>query len=295
MICDNDNVNIDGAEASIYGTRKFMAPEVVRREVLPSTKTDLFSMAVLFFYILFGWHPLDGRREAGIKILDARAENALYGTEPIFIFDPVNDANGPVEAMHDALVYRWNSLSEELRALFVRSFTHGLFSPDQRVLEREWLNVFARVPAAVFACAQCAYEHVADVDAMAQRAVSCAYCGGELGAPPLIVIGRNAFVVQPGQTIPLQVLRPEAGLPPAAHGGIVEAHPQRPELVGLRNLTDAAWSAALPGQRPTRVEPQRTVRIVDGMQIDFGASRAVVVEHYGAAPADGGPGARGEA
>ena len=58
LICDNDNVDVDGANASVFGTRKFMAPEVVRRETLPSTRTDLFSMAVLFFYALVGWHPL---------------------------------------------------------------------------------------------------------------------------------------------------------------------------------------------------------------------------------------------
>jgi hypothetical protein len=32
---------------------------VVRRQALPSTKTDLYSMAVLFFYMIFNWHPLD--------------------------------------------------------------------------------------------------------------------------------------------------------------------------------------------------------------------------------------------
>ena len=46
VICDNDNVDIDGMDASVFGTRKFMAPEVVMRRALPSTKTDLFSMGV---------------------------------------------------------------------------------------------------------------------------------------------------------------------------------------------------------------------------------------------------------
>src|SRR5207302_5201012 len=64
LICDADNITVDGELGGVYGTRKFMAPEVVRRETIPSLKTDLYSMAVLFFYILFGWHPLDGRREA---------------------------------------------------------------------------------------------------------------------------------------------------------------------------------------------------------------------------------------
>ena len=34
MVCDIDNVDVDGERASVYGTRKFMAPEVVRREAL---------------------------------------------------------------------------------------------------------------------------------------------------------------------------------------------------------------------------------------------------------------------
>ena len=32
LICDNDNVDIDGMDAAVFGTRKFMAPEVVRRD-----------------------------------------------------------------------------------------------------------------------------------------------------------------------------------------------------------------------------------------------------------------------
>jgi DNA-binding helix-hairpin-helix protein with protein kinase domain len=53
-ICDNDNVAADPKAGSlVLGTPDFMAPEVVRREVVPSIDTDLFSLAVLLFYIFF--------------------------------------------------------------------------------------------------------------------------------------------------------------------------------------------------------------------------------------------------
>jgi DNA-binding helix-hairpin-helix protein with protein kinase domain len=162
LICDNDNVNIDGADASIYGARKFMAPEVVRRELLPNSRTDLFSMAVLFFYTLLGWHPLDGRREYDAALLDPDTEHKLYGTEPLFLFDPANDANGPVAGFHDPIVARWNSLNTELRALFIRSFGEGLRDPSARVLETEWRAPLQAVIDAAFACAGCGYEHAAD-------------------------------------------------------------------------------------------------------------------------------------
>ncbi|OQY51861.1 MAG: serine/threonine protein kinase, partial [Desulfobacteraceae bacterium 4572_88] len=51
-ICDNDNVTVDGeATGGILGTPRFMAPEVVRGEARPSIQTDLFSLAVLLFYM----------------------------------------------------------------------------------------------------------------------------------------------------------------------------------------------------------------------------------------------------
>ena len=86
LICDNDNVDIDlqGAGA-ISGTPSFMAPEIVRGEAKPSTRTDLFSLAVLLFYMLIVHHPLDGKKESEIKILDLPARKKLYGIEPVFI------------------------------------------------------------------------------------------------------------------------------------------------------------------------------------------------------------------
>jgi serine/threonine protein kinase len=87
QICDADNIAVDGEPGGVYGTRKFMAPDVVRREALPSTKTDLYSMAVLFFYMIFNWHPLDGRREAQAGIMDQALEMKFYGQEPCFLFE----------------------------------------------------------------------------------------------------------------------------------------------------------------------------------------------------------------
>src|SRR5207244_925684 len=58
-ICDNDNVAVDGlTDSGIRGTPRFMAPEVVCNRALPSTQTDLFSLAVLLFYIFMLHHPL---------------------------------------------------------------------------------------------------------------------------------------------------------------------------------------------------------------------------------------------
>lgn len=266
LICDNDNVNIDGADASIYGARKFMAPEVVRREILPNSRTDLFSMAVLFFYTLLGWHPLDGLREHSAALLDPDTEHKLYGTEPLFIFDPHNGSNGPVPGYHDPIVARWNSLNGELRALFIRAFGEGLQDPHARVLETEWRAPLQAAIDSAFACAQCGYEHVADWRGERLLApAQCFACAAAVGAPDGLKIGRRVVGLSLGRQIPADAVGQRGGAAAA-----VEAHPSRPDLTGLRNLSQTPWQATLPGGQTHAVEAGQAVRLLPGLRINFG-------------------------
>ena len=272
LICDNDNVNIDGADASIYGARKFMAPEVVRRERLPDSRTDLFSMAVLFFYTLLGWHPLDGKREHSAALLDPDTEHRLYGTEPLFLFDPTDFSNGPVAGFHDPIVARWNCLNAELRALFTRSFREGLHDPSARVLETEWRAPLQAVIDATFACGACGYEHAADWRGeRLSGPAACLACGGPAGAPDGLRLGRRMIGLSLGRRVPGEALGLRGG-----EGALVEAHPTRPELTGLRNLTDAPWQATLPGGQVQPVAAGQAVRLMPGLRIDFGKQTGAV-------------------
>ena len=55
LICDNDNVSANGIDnSSVYGTPRFMAPEIVMGQAKPSRNTDLYSLAVLLFYMVCG-------------------------------------------------------------------------------------------------------------------------------------------------------------------------------------------------------------------------------------------------
>jgi serine/threonine protein kinase len=126
-ICDNDNVGIDRkAGGGIGGTARFMAPEIVRGEAAPSSQTDLFSLAVLLFYMLMNHHPLEGTREADIRCFDLPAMTRLYGDEPIFIFDPTDERNRPLPGHHDNALALWPLYPAFLRELFTRSFTAGI-------------------------------------------------------------------------------------------------------------------------------------------------------------------------
>ena len=83
---------------------RFMAPEIVRGEAQPSTATDLYSLAVLIFYLLMFHHPLQGRRELGFPCFDRDAETRALRHRPAVRLrprrrlqrpDPVDPRRGP--------------------------------------------------------------------------------------------------------------------------------------------------------------------------------------------------------
>jgi DNA-binding helix-hairpin-helix protein with protein kinase domain len=273
LICDNDNVDIDGAQASVFGTRKFMAPEIVRRETMPNTKSDLFSMAVLFFYVLHAWHPLDGRREAAVPIMDSAAEIQLYGTQPLFLFDPVDDSNGVLAGMHEPIAARWNALPQAVRALFIRSFCVGLRDPGSRVQEAEWRAAFSSLQLAGFACPRCGWEHAAS---FAPQARACVACNAEMAMPPVLLVGRQPICLAAGCRIPLHVLQPGRAARFGAIGAVVEAHPTRTDVLGLRNQSGDIWRLTLRDATEVAVHPGSAMRLIDGARIDFGGARGAV-------------------
>lgn len=69
LICDNDNVSANGIDnSSVYGTPRFMAPEIVMGQAKPSRNTDLYSLAVLLFY-MFTIPPMTDRALPPVIVL----------------------------------------------------------------------------------------------------------------------------------------------------------------------------------------------------------------------------------
>ena len=276
LICDADNVTTDGLLGGVLGTRKFMAPEVARQEAIPSVQTDLYSMAVLFFYIIFGWHPLDGRREAAIVTLDREADHRLYASDPLFIFDPVNRDNGPEPGLHDWLVARWASMTEEVRGLFTRSFTSGLANPRSgRVVETEWLRAFAHLRASVARCGRCSFEHALD-GASENAPTPCAACGAHVATPPHLRLGAHFVRLEPGDELYPHQLAAGASFALAPPSGRVNSHPTDPNILGLQNMSAQQWIGQTPEGGALNVAPGKTVKLIDGMVVDFGGRRGVM-------------------
>ncbi|MGH2350064.1 MAG: protein kinase domain-containing protein [Chloroflexota bacterium] len=274
LICDNDNVGVDGqAKGGVLGTPRFMAPEVVRGEALPSTQTDLFSLAVLLFYMFMVHHPLEGAREAAVKCLDLPAMTRLYGTEPLFIFDPADASNRPVPGCHDNALAFWPIYPRFLRDLFTRAFTDGIRDPQHgRVRESEWRAAMVRLRDSLVYCPHCTVENFYDAAALREsggRPGVCWSCGADLHLPPRIRIGKHVVLLNhDAQLFPHHVddqrlydfSRPAAAM---------AQHPTDPRIWGLKNLSDDKW-VVIGGDGAKDVAPGRSVTLALGTRIHFG-------------------------
>ena len=260
LICDNDNVAVDGQGAgSVLGTPGFMAPEVLPGSAKPSASTDQFSLAVLPFRLPPRHDPFPGRQELAIRCLDEPARRRLYGEEALFIFDPNNPANRPDPEDHAAALVTWPIYPQSLQQLFETSFGAGLRQPSQRPLTGQWKQQLARCLDQRRLCQHCGEEVFQDGP--------CWSCGqgnagglqlqlpqGQVAASPGNALYRHHFDGLHGERLdhPLAVL---------------VAHPTDAALVGLRNLSDAPWQGQLPNGQRLEVEPGKTCNVAALQQL----------------------------
>lgn len=280
LICDNDNVAIDGqSQGGILGTPRFMAPEIVRGEAAPSTKTDLYSLAVLLFYMFMVSHPLEGRREASIRCLDLPAMNKLYGHEPLFVFDPTDTTNGPVKGYHDNALAFWPIYPQFLRDLFTRSFTDGLRDPENgRVRESEWRAAMIRARDSIVYCecgaeAFCESGQLNPTNRIPKR---CWYCNKELRMPFFLRLNSNTVMLNHNTQLYLHHVDPLHTYDFSEPLAEVVRHPANPNAWGLRNLSQTNWTVVIADGTLREVAPAQSVTLAAGVRINFGAAEGEI-------------------
>ena len=267
LICDNDNVAPNRSKkAIIKGTPRFMAPEVVRGEALPSTETDLFSLSVLLFYFFMLHHPFEGMRDTQIHCLDAVAVDELYGRNPIFIFDPDDKSNAPDPRYHRRVLNYWPIYPQFIRDRFTRAFTEGIRNPNKRVRESEWRRDLARLQDSIIYC-NCKAENFYDYSETQQS--RCWACGAAVQVPFKIRIEDRTVTLNHGrQLFPhhLDGSSYDFNIPVAE----VTEHPTIKGTWGLENQTSVKWVIGFTDGSMKDLEPGRRIVLKSGTKIHFG-------------------------
>ncbi len=270
LICDNDNVSANGIDNSgVLGTPGFMAPEIVLGKAKPSRNTDLHSLAVLLFYMFMVNHPLDGRLEANIKCMDIVAMERLYGSDPVFIFDPDDKRNRPVVGIHDNAILYWDLYPENLKNLFTQVFTVGLKSPNRRVTENKYLEVIANMMSGILICPKCGAEVFYD-EKLEKLGVghTCWNCNHSVKIPSKLVINKNKILLTPEAHIKSHHIYNDYDMDKIV--GTVVQNPKNPSLWGIRNEDKVNWTYEKADSTQIPIPLGRTAAIASGAKINFG-------------------------
>lgn len=269
LICDNDNVSAVESGSAVYGTPRFMAPEIVLGRQKPSRNTDLYSLAVLLFYMLMLNHPLEGKREAAIKCLDIEAMKELYGKNPVFIFDPTNTSNRPLAGYHDNAIEYWNLYPTALKELFTQSFTTGLSDPNRRITENQWLDVFVNLMSEVIECPSCKAEvFYDDCKTGTQQKTICWNCKTAISMPSVMHIGKSKIILKPDTVLTSHHIHGDYDMDKIC--GRIVLNPQDNKTWGIRNETNENWTCILSNGIQIPVGSGKSVAIGKEMILDFG-------------------------
>ena len=257
-----------------------MAPEIVRGEARPSTQTDLFSLSVLLFYMFIVNHPLEGAREAAIRCLDLPAMNKLYGTEPVFIFDPDDTSNRPLKDYHDNALIYWPIYPQFLRELFTKAFTEGIRDPQNgRIRESEWRAAMVHLSDSILYCSQCSLENFYDGDALKASGgtpAPCWNCKSAIRLPPRMRIDKTVVMLNYDTRLYPHHIDADRLYDFSQPAAEVSQHPTNPGVWGLKNLSSEKWVCTLADGSVKDVEPDRSVTLAAGVRIQFGKSEGEI-------------------
>jgi len=273
LICDCDNIRPPGETNNILGTPKYMAPEIIAGKSRPSTLTDLYSLATLFFYIMMLSHPLDGKREAEIDCLDMQAMGRLYGTDPVFIYDPENKSNRPLPGYHDNAIQLWPIYPTFLRDLFISAFTIGLKEPHKRVGETEWKAAMARLRDLIVYCPKCGRENFFDDRTSTEHRgenSSCWQCHAEIHYPFRVKVNKRTVMLNRDTKLFPHHTDADKRYDFSSPTAEVTRNPHDTRIWGLTNLSTVPWSAVTPDGDAKEVKTGRSIKISPGLTINFG-------------------------
>jgi len=267
LISENDNILECGKKSDIAGRVSYMAPEIVAKHANPDIETDLFSLSVLLFLLWTNNHPLEGKASC-VPCMDAKHEKKIYGENPVFIFDPEDDSNRPVQGFHKEAIARWPFLPVYLQEEFIKAFSKDLLTnPAKRIIEQEWLRIFIRMRSEIFKC-PCGEVYFADP----VNPNPCPGCKKTNSFP--IYIKTNRYNLPVHQRTKLYACHTEEDSDDfETISG--EVSPKGNDFE-LRNISGKKWTVT-DGESSVSVEHHNAFEIKKDMIINFGLASAEII------------------
>lgn len=272
LICDNDNVAPDGMETGIIGKPRYMAPEIVMRKSKPNGLSDRFSMSVILFILFTLTHPLEGKRSL-IPAMTPKHQDALYGSQALFIMDENNKENEPDPIVHRNVLMVWKFLPDYMRKLFCKAFSqNALHDPDVRPKEVEWIKYLVRFQSDIVSC-QCGN----DIFIQQGKSCQCEKCQNIVEIPYRMKL-QDYFmpVIEENKLYRCQLGPCNVNEALDIIGEVV----CKKGAYGLRNCSGKIWNVTTPSGKSKRVMAEEGIPMKDGLKfaVDLGTIAAEPIE-----------------
>lgn len=275
LICDNDNVTPGGIKnpGNVGGKPGYMAPEVFRGDTFPGVLTDNYSLAVILFKLFCLHDPLMGKAYVDSICITEQREMELYGTHPVFIFNPQDDSNRPVAGIHANPLKIWPRLPLYIKDAFVTSFVDGIKNPNLRLSDNEWQKKLLRFLDEIMVCPICGSEHMI-YKFTADQPMNFA-CKHTFSYPRILCVKRHKIPLFPGAKIRECHVSKDSNDYTKIVGEVI-MNKNNNALWGIKNLGDATWTFPVPEGQLKIVEKNSVIPIAQGMEINFGNTTGTV-------------------
>ncbi len=275
LICDNDNVTPGGIKnpGNIGGKPGYMAPEVFRGDKFPAPLTDCYSLAVILFKLFCLHDPLMGKAYVGSVCITEKREMELYGTNPVFIFNPKDDSNRPVPEIHRNPLKIWPRLPPYIRDAFIKSFVDGINNPNVRLTPDNWQKILLRFLDEILVCPVCGSEQML-----------CQFKSGKpmnfdcqhtFSYPHILRVKDYGVPLFPGTNI--RACHVDSNSDDYTKiEGVVTMSKKDNSLWGIRNLGSLTWSFSTSDGQVKTIGNGSVVPIASDMKISFGNTTGLV-------------------
>jgi serine/threonine protein kinase len=279
LICDNDNVTPDGQEnvGGVGGKPGYMAPEIVRGEAKPSERTDCHSLAVVLFKLFFRDNPLQGAEFEKIPCLTEKREMELFGTKPVFVYDPDDASNRPVQGVHSNVISLWPRFPQFFRDAFIDSFAKGMKNPQVRLVENEWQKILVRLRDEwMLNCPSCG-KAIIFTEQVTGKQMTCSGCNSNFSYPKTLTVKKFTVPLFPGKKL-YACHTNSTSDDYATITAEVVMNKNNPSLWGIKNLSPDTWKMKTPDGIEKEAPPQGGIPIGIGVEVELSGVTGVIEE-----------------
>ncbi len=198
LYIDNDNITPNFESNGARGTPEFIAPEIIESNHKPDRLSDVFSLAIIIFYMLTSNHPFQGNYQNidFSNYSDDEFNKKIYGYEACFIFSDLNDLYRHINANQEFIASLWQLFPETLRNKFHYNFTIGINSMGSRTSSTEWMKTLFNALSSAVICPYCGEIHFFEPDDLRNQSFKpvCGDCNNTI-CLPIVRIDKSKYVL----------------------------------------------------------------------------------------------------